>query len=101
MLSPPDLNVGEFQSSLCPLLIRFIYKPPFVSLFRSLRTAMCLIAWLLLASLTVVAGIPVDHVKRQTWTGWDSYDFTVFGCRPVIFIFARETIAPGNMVQQT
>ncbi|KAK4215090.1 cutinase-domain-containing protein [Rhypophila decipiens] len=35
--------------------------------------------------------------KRQTWTGEWSQEFSYTGCKPIIFIWARQTSAPGNM----
>ena len=35
--------------------------------------------------------------KRQTWTGQWSEELSYTGCKPVIFIWARQTSAPGNM----
>ncbi|KAK1752719.1 cutinase-domain-containing protein, partial [Echria macrotheca] len=35
--------------------------------------------------------------KRQAWTGMWSQELSYTGCRPVIFIWARETLAPGNI----
>lgn len=53
----------------------------------------------LLASLilTAVQAHPVQVQARQTWTGTTAHDFSTYGCRPIILIFARETIGPGNM----
>ncbi|KAI1843157.1 hypothetical protein JX266_010684 [Neoarthrinium moseri] len=54
--------------------------------------------------LLVLAAFPTwsaesSHLDaRQSWTSsyW-SQEFSKYGCRPVIFIFARATIEPGNM----
>lgn len=57
--------------------------------------------WLLLVILAlaaVVSTAPAHLKTRQTWTGTSSSEFTLYGCRPVIFIYARETIGPGNLV---
>ena len=41
---------------------------------------------------------PTSLFRRQTWTGVWAHDLTDLGCRNIVFIFARETIGPGNMV---
>jgi hypothetical protein len=48
----------------------------------------------------LAAAAPVASEKRQTWTGIWSEEFSYTGCKPVIFIWARQTSAPGNMVRQ-
>lgn len=54
----------------------------------------------LLASLAATASAaPTQLDSRSSWTGLSSREFTEEGCRPIIFIYARETIAPGNMVR--
>lgn len=58
--------------------------------------------WFLLTILTltaVVSTAPAPLKPRQAWTGTSSSEFTLYGCRPVIFIYARETIGPGNLVR--
>ncbi|KAK4447102.1 cutinase-domain-containing protein [Podospora aff. communis PSN243] len=50
----------------------------------------------LLAAVLATAA-PVGSEKRQTWTGMWSEEFSYTGCKPVIFIWARQTLAPGNM----
>lgn len=56
----------------------------------------CIAAAAALASSTVA--LPLPLLSRQTWTGLTAHDFSFYGCRPVILIFARETYSPGNMV---
>ncbi|KAI1339075.1 carbohydrate esterase family 5 protein [Xylariaceae sp. FL0016] len=35
---------------------------------------------------------------RQSWTlGWWAHEFQSFGCKPIIFVFAKATIEPGNL----
>jgi cutinase len=51
-------------------------------------------ASILLASSTA---LPLQPQPRQTWTGMTAHDFSTYGCRPIILIFARETVGPGNM----
>lgn len=54
---------------------------------------------LILTALSVLASsAPANLEPRQTWTGTTSREFSLYGCRPVIFIYARETIGPGNLV---
>ena len=50
-------------------------------------------------SITAAPIQPWHHLlsKRQEWTGMWSQEFSYVGCKPIIFIWARETIAPGNM----
>ncbi|KAI1491415.1 carbohydrate esterase family 5 protein [Biscogniauxia mediterranea] len=55
-----------------------------------------------LAVLSICLGtalaIPVTLRTRQSWTvGWSSYELKDFGCKPVIFIFAKATFEPGNL----
>ncbi|KAK5661130.1 hypothetical protein OQA88_11020 [Cercophora sp. LCS_1] len=45
----------------------------------------------------LASAAPVASEKRQTWTGMWSNEFSYTGCKPVIFIWARQTSAPGNM----
>ncbi|KAK0721810.1 cutinase [Lasiosphaeria miniovina] len=45
----------------------------------------------------LASAAPVASEKRQTWTGMWSEEFSYTGCKPVIFIWARQTSAPGNM----
>ncbi|KAM7194411.1 cutinase domain containing protein [Naviculisporaceae sp. PSN 640] len=51
------------------------------------------ISWIAL----LASAAPVGSDKRQTWTGEWSQEFSYTGCKPVIFIWARQTSAPGNM----
>jgi cutinase len=53
----------------------------------------------LLASIfaVVTTAHPLAPQSRQTWTGITAHDFSNYGCKPIILIFARETIGPGNM----
>ncbi|KAI1121874.1 cutinase-domain-containing protein [Nemania abortiva] len=38
------------------------------------------------------------HHPRQAWTvGWWSSELQQYGCRPVIFVFAKATYEPGNL----
>lgn len=60
--------------------------------------------WLFTAlplALAAAVALCSEHAlsERQDWTSsfW-SQEFTTYGCRPVIFVFARATIEPGNMV---
>ncbi|KAK5656922.1 hypothetical protein OQA88_3444 [Cercophora sp. LCS_1] len=63
--------------------------------FLSRQLFTLLSMWLLLTTFGYAAPIPPE--KRQEWTSMWSEEFRYMGCKPVIFIFARETIAPGNM----
>jgi cutinase len=51
--------------------------------------------------LSTTCASPLPPQARQTWTGITSHDFSTYGCKPIILIFARETIGPGNMVSST
>ncbi|KAK6836147.1 cutinase-domain-containing protein [Apiospora arundinis] len=40
----------------------------------------------------------ISAAWAQTWTtGWDSKEFLQYGCKPVMFFFAKATFEPGNM----
>jgi hypothetical protein len=52
----------------------------------------------LLSQLGLVESLPAGIQERQEFTGIWAHDFTTFGCKPIIFIYAKETIAPGNVV---
>ncbi|SPO03261.1 uncharacterized protein DNG_05943 [Cephalotrichum gorgonifer] len=55
-------------------------------------------AFIVLSAFYVLVSSAPTHLKaRQAWTGTSSRELTLYGCRPVIFIYARETIAPGNL----
>ncbi|KAI1499719.1 carbohydrate esterase family 5 protein [Biscogniauxia marginata] len=48
--------------------------------------------------LGTVLSLPTSLRTRQSWTvGWSSYELQNFGCKPVIFIFAKATYEPGNL----
>lgn len=56
---------------------------------------------LTVATLAVVASAhPVSLETRQSWsTGWWGQEFLTYGCQaPVIFVFAKATLEPGNLV---
>lgn len=55
---------------------------------------------LFIISLFAFAALAVPLHRRQTWTGRNSRELWEDGCKPIIFIFCRETIAPGNMVSR-
>ncbi|KAI0023702.1 cutinase-domain-containing protein [Xylariomycetidae sp. FL0641] len=41
---------------------------------------------------------PHYHQRRQAWTqGWWSSEFYSYGCAPIIFVFAKATVEPGNL----
>ncbi|KAI1396056.1 carbohydrate esterase family 5 protein [Hypoxylon fuscum] len=45
-----------------------------------------------------VSALPATLQPRQTWTiGYWAHELTDFGCRPIIFIWAKATMEPGNM----
>ncbi|KAK0646736.1 cutinase-domain-containing protein [Cercophora newfieldiana] len=52
-----------------------------------------LVSW----AAILASAAPVTPQKRQTWTGMWSEEFSYTGCKPIIFIWARETLASGNM----
>ncbi|KAI1411858.1 carbohydrate esterase family 5 protein [Hypoxylon sp. FL1857] len=46
----------------------------------------------------VVSALPATLQPRQSWTvGYWAHELTEFGCKPIIFIWAKATIEPGNM----
>ncbi|KAK0623684.1 cutinase [Immersiella caudata] len=45
----------------------------------------------------LAAAAPIASEKRQTWTGMWSEEFSHTGCRPIILVWAKQTLAPGNM----
>ncbi|KAI1101237.1 carbohydrate esterase family 5 protein [Jackrogersella minutella] len=46
----------------------------------------------------VVSALPPSIQPRQSWTvGFWAHELTDFGCKPIIFIWAKATIEPGNM----
>ena len=53
---------------------------------------------------TAIAAVVSAHSpaieSRQSWTGgWWGQEFLTYGCRaPVIFVFAKATLEPGNLV---
>ncbi|KAI5924438.1 carbohydrate esterase family 5 protein [Camillea tinctor] len=48
--------------------------------------------------LGTVLALPTALQPRQSWTiGWSSYELQDFGCKPIIFIFAKATFEPGNL----
>ncbi|KAI0205268.1 cutinase-domain-containing protein [Astrocystis sublimbata] len=39
-----------------------------------------------------------NHAARQAWSvGWWSSELQKFGCRPIIFVFAKASLEPGNL----
>ncbi|KAJ9150068.1 Cutinase [Coniochaeta hoffmannii] len=61
---------------------------------HNLKRHVVLLPLLLLSATTAH---PLHVQPRQTWTGITAHDFSTYGCKPIILIFARETIGPGNM----
>lgn len=61
-----------------------------------------LLLYLILDIAVRVAALPQAHPpsrsRRQTWTGAYAHDFSLLGCKPIILVYARETLASGNMV---
>ncbi|KAB5515245.1 cutinase-domain-containing protein [Coniochaeta sp. 2T2.1] len=47
--------------------------------------------------LALTSALPLQPQTRQAWTGITAHDLSVYGCKPIILIFARETFSPGNM----
>ncbi|KAI0835740.1 carbohydrate esterase family 5 protein [Hypoxylon sp. FL0890] len=48
--------------------------------------------------IAVVSARPASLQARQSWTvGYWAHELTDFGCKPIIFIWAKATIEPGNM----
>jgi len=58
-------------------------------------------ALILVSLLPFIYSLPAGIETRQDFTGIWAHDFSTFGCKPIIFIFAKETIAPGNVVCQS
>ncbi|KAK6951727.1 hypothetical protein Daesc_006250 [Daldinia eschscholtzii] len=62
-----------------------------------------MITTILLLALSIgiaaVSSLPASSLQaRQTWTlGYWAHELTDFGCKPIIFIWAKATIEPGNM----
>lgn len=58
---------------------------------------------LLLLSMGIAAAasaLPPPLKPRQTWTvGYWAHDLSDYGCKPIILIWAKATIEPGNMVR--
>ncbi|KAL7624964.1 hypothetical protein AAE478_004178 [Parahypoxylon ruwenzoriense] len=54
---------------------------------------------LLMCFARVALAIPTTSLKpRQSWTlGYWAHEFQNYGCKPIIFIWAKATIEPGNM----
>ncbi|KAI0517587.1 cutinase-domain-containing protein [Xylaria bambusicola] len=51
-----------------------------------------------LGGTTVSAAPPSRIDTRQTWTAsWWSSELQQYGCKPVIFVFAKATFEPGNL----
>ncbi|KAI0001386.1 carbohydrate esterase family 5 protein [Xylariaceae sp. FL0662B] len=60
-----------------------------------------LLSMLLLVFLcfTAVSTLPTSLSPRQAWTvGYSAHELSNYGCKPIIFIFAKATIEPGNLV---
>lgn len=57
---------------------------------------------LLLSIAVLVAALPQGHPpsarRRQTWTGAYAHDFSLLCCKPIILVYAWETLASANMV---
>ncbi|KAI3325125.1 cutinase-domain-containing protein [Xylariaceae sp. AK1471] len=54
---------------------------------------------LLLCLGNPVTSAPSHLHARQNWTvGWWSSELLQYGCRPIIFVFAKATFEPGNVV---
>ncbi|KAI2602450.1 carbohydrate esterase family 5 protein [Hypoxylon sp. NC1633] len=48
--------------------------------------------------ISAVSTLPTALQPRQTWTmGCWAHELTDYGCKPIIFIWAKATIEPGNM----
>ncbi|KAI0159914.1 carbohydrate esterase family 5 protein [Hypoxylon sp. FL1284] len=48
--------------------------------------------------IAVISALPSTLQPRQSWTrGYWSHDLSDFGCKPVILIWAKATVEPGNM----
>ncbi|KAI6093199.1 carbohydrate esterase family 5 protein [Hypoxylon rubiginosum] len=48
--------------------------------------------------VAVISALPASLQPRQEWTvGYWAHELTEYGCRPIIFIWAKATIEPGNM----
>ncbi|KAI0378145.1 carbohydrate esterase family 5 protein [Hypomontagnella monticulosa] len=46
----------------------------------------------------VVSALPATVQPRQSWTiGYWAHELTEYGCKPIILIWAKATIEPGNM----
>ncbi|KAH9909889.1 carbohydrate esterase family 5 protein [Xylariomycetidae sp. FL2044] len=55
-----------------------------------------LLCWLVV--LGAAAALPTHLQSRQDWSlGYYSYELSTFGCKPVIFVFAKATYEPGNI----
>ncbi|KAI1215150.1 carbohydrate esterase family 5 protein [Annulohypoxylon truncatum] len=56
------------------------------------------ISLFLFTCVAVVSALPSSLQPRQSWTiGFYAHELTEFGCRPIIFIWAKATIEPGNL----
>lgn len=74
-------------------------------ILRGIALPVTIATWLLRLNVRLIAlylfaltALASPLQQRQTWTGDFSYELWTDGCRPIIFIFCRETLAPGNMV---
>ncbi|KAJ2980180.1 hypothetical protein NUW58_g7017 [Xylaria curta] len=57
---------------------------------------------LLLCLSSYVLSLPSPVGPRQVWTvGWWARELQQYGCRPVIFVFAKATFEPGNLKSET
>ncbi|KAI1080861.1 cutinase-domain-containing protein [Whalleya microplaca] len=53
---------------------------------------------LLILCSTAGSALPTSLKPRQAWVvGYSAYELSNFGCKPIIFIFAKATIEPGNL----
>ncbi len=55
---------------------------------------------LVTATLAIVSAAPTSLEARQSLTtGWWGQEFLTYGCKaPIIFVFAKATLEPGNLV---
>ncbi|KAK4184633.1 putative cutinase 1 [Podospora australis] len=74
---------------------------PTTTRIRAPSPWLVILLWQFLCTTTTgVSATPIpspNSTKRQAWTGMYAEELSAQGCKPVIFIYARETIAPGNM----
>ncbi|KAI2608756.1 carbohydrate esterase family 5 protein [Hypoxylon fragiforme] len=69
--------------------------------WRTGKSKMAPFLLLLLLSMGIAAAasaLPPPLKPRQTWTvGYWAHDLSDYGCKPIILIWAKATIEPGNM----